>query len=578
MGMRMKRTFLPIATIALILPLAAGAQAPAPAPAQGTPDEKAEEGIPVKSEAVRKACAPCHTIDAQNRMSRISYRRTTPEGWQETIRRMVSLNNLRIEPDEARRVLKYLANDHGLAPEEARPALFEVERRMIDYKYTDRDTEATCSKCHSMGRVLLQRRTKEEWELLVAMHRGYYPLVDFQAFRRSGPPQREPGSDGRPPDNRHPMEKAIAHLSPAFPLRTPEWSAWAPAMRPPRLEGRWSLRGYHAGLGPLYGSVTIKPGPAGAGEDELVTETRYVYARSGRTVARTGRAVVYTGYQWRGRSFEGPNQEGALREVMFVERDWREMSGRWYTGAYDELGLDIHLQRAGSDPLVEGADVASLRTGSSAQRVRIYGANLPARLEPSQVAFGAGVRVARVVESGPDRAVVEVDVAADASVGPRDLSVASALRPAALVVYDRIDSLKVLPAAGLARNGGVQFPKQMQQFEAVAYHNGPDGKPDTKDDLSLGIVDVAWSLEEYAAIFGDDDAQFVGTIDAAGLFTPNVDGPNPKRRNNANNYGDVWVVATLRPGSSTAKQIRARAHLVVTVPLYMRWDQPEVAR
>ena len=52
-----------------------------------------------------------------------------------------------------------------------------------------------------------------EWELLIAMHRGYYPLSDFQAFRRGGPPQTEPGPDGRPPDNRHPMDKVIPKLA-----------------------------------------------------------------------------------------------------------------------------------------------------------------------------------------------------------------------------------------------------------------------------------------------------------------------------------------------------------------------------
>ena len=31
-------------------------------------------------------------------MSRISFQRNTPEGWQEIIRRMVSLNGLKIDP------------------------------------------------------------------------------------------------------------------------------------------------------------------------------------------------------------------------------------------------------------------------------------------------------------------------------------------------------------------------------------------------------------------------------------------------------------------------------------------------
>ena len=62
----------------------------------------------------------------------------------------------------------------------------------------------------------------------------------------------------------------------------------------------------------------------------------------------------------------------------------------------------------------------------------------------------------------------------------------------------------------MARVGGAVFPKQLQQFEAVGISNGPDGKPDTADDLNLGIVNVKWSLEEYTATFGDDDLQFVG--------------------------------------------------------------------
>ena len=73
-----------------------------------------------------------------------------------------------------------------------------------------------------------------------------------------------------------------------------------------------------------------------------------------------------------------------------------------------------------------------------------------------------------------------------------------------------------------------------------------------------------------------DDKDFVGTIDQkSGLFTPNLDGPNPQRRHGTNNYGDVWVVATVNNGG---KPIKARAHLLVTVPLYIKWDQPEVGR
>jgi quinohemoprotein amine dehydrogenase len=106
----------------------------------------------------------------------------TPEGWEETVKRMVALNGVALEPVDARAIVRYLADHQGLAPEEAKAADFEVERKMIDYHYSDKDTERTCSACHSMGRVISQRRTKDEWGLLVAMHRGYYPPADSQGF------------------------------------------------------------------------------------------------------------------------------------------------------------------------------------------------------------------------------------------------------------------------------------------------------------------------------------------------------------------------------------------------------------
>src|SRR5262249_31468120 len=341
---------------------------------------------------------------------------TTPEGWEETIKRMVGLNSVKLEPADARLILRYLADRHGLAPEEARPAAFEAERRQIDYKYTDRDTERTCSACHSMGRVISQRRPKEEWELLIAMPRGYYPLSDFQAFRRGGPPPRDqqPGPDGRPPDNRHPMEKAVAHLSGALPLTTPEWSAWAATMRPPRIEGVWALGGYQIGKGPVFGRVTIAP-QGGSDSSEFTTQASYSIPRTGEQVTRTGRAIVYTGYQWRGRSNQ-PDQSHELREVMFVDRDWRHMNGRWFTGAYEEFGIDVKLVRIGSDPIVLGIGPSMIKSGGAAQQVRIYGANLP-RAQTADLNFGPGISIDRVVEASPEQLVVAVSVANDALPG-----------------------------------------------------------------------------------------------------------------------------------------------------------------
>jgi quinohemoprotein amine dehydrogenase len=558
------------------------AQPAAPTVAKEPSEKEKEEidsGIPIASDAVRKACSPCHKLDAQQRMTRISWRRTTPEGWEFTIKRMIGLNGLRIEPAEAREVLKYLSTNLGLAPEEARAAAFEAEKRSIDYHYSDKDVDQTCSKCHSLGRVISQRRSKSEWELLIAMHRGYYPLSDFQAFRRLGPPQTTPGPDGRPPDNRHPMEVVLPKLEEGLALKTPEWSAWSANMRVPKLEGRWAFSGYQAGRGPFYGEMTIRPA---GNPDEFQTETRYLEVKSGKTVTRQGKALIYTGYQWRGRSNEGPADKDGLREVMFLDRSQRELTGRWFTGAYEETGVDVKLVKMGGDPVVLGLDRSALQAGGT-RTVRIYGANFPGGLAnspngptASAFDFGHGISVKRVVSAAPDQIQVEVDVAKDAAVGPRDVGVAGAVAEAAAVVYNQIDAIKVRPQAGMARVGGANFPKQLQQFEAVAFHNGADGKPDTKDDLNLGPVPVTWSIEEYTATFDDNDKEYVGTLDDNGLFTPNVDGPNPKRPRNANNVGDVWVVATYK--LPDGKVLRARAFLLVTVPLYVKFDQPEVAQ
>jgi quinohemoprotein amine dehydrogenase len=117
----------------------------------------------------------------------------------------------------------------------------------------------------------------------------------------------------------------------------------------------------------------------------------------------------------------------------------------------------------------------------------------------------------------------------------------------------------------------VNYPKGLAHFEAIAFHNGRDGRANTGDDVAVGLVDAKWSLEEYSAVLNDEDLKFVGSIDAAtGVFTPSAEGPNPQRVGNRNNIGDVWVVASYTP-EGEKRPLRARAHLLVTVPLYMRW-------
>ena len=173
---------------------------------------------------------------------------------------------------------------------------------------------------------------------------------------------------------------------------------------------------------------------------------------------------------------------------------------------------------------------------------------------------------------------MSVDVAATAAIGARDVFVAGSSYPKGVAVYDSIDAIKVTPAWAMARVGGVTFPKALAQFEARAFDHGADNRPDTPDDVDLGLVDATWSLEEFAATYDDDDIKFVGEINkSTGRFTPNIEGPNTARKGSRNNIGDVYVVAVHTPAAADGKPgkpLRARAHLLVTVPLYMRWEAP----
>jgi quinohemoprotein amine dehydrogenase len=552
--------------IAVLLSMVAATDAVAQGRGAGAPQDTTR-GFAVNDAKVIAQCARCHRRDSTTGiMQRISFERKTPEGWEISIKRMASLNKVEMTPEDAKSILRYLSNNQGLAPSEAKPGRFEAERRMIEYRYTaDRVTENTCRACHSMGRVITQRRTRDEWSLLVATHRGLYPNADFQVFRGGTPDSANPT---------RPMETAISHLARTFPLRTPEWTAWSASLRSAPIDGTWLLSGSEPGKGTFFGKVTITK--SATAPDEFTSKATYRYTRDGRVVTRTGKSIVYTGYQWRGRS-SSATANSELREVMSVEPGWQEMSGRWFRGSYDEFGLDVTLTRATAAPSVVGVSSRALKTNTKDQELMLFGTNFPKVVTADQVDLGPGLKVARVVKVSPDSIALRVDVDSAAALGTRDLFVAGAAMREALLVYNKIDRIKVTPEAGMARVGGANFPKGYQQFEVIAVNNGPDGKAGTPDDIEIGPVPVTWSLDEYGVTYRDDDVQFVGTLDKDGLFTPNLDGPNPARSASRNNIGDVWVVATWQPPEAGARPVRARAHLVVTVPLYQVWTSGTVS-
>ncbi len=590
----------------LLVSAAAGSSALAQAPA-------AQAGIPIDDALTIRKCGGCHQRDSNGMMRRLSYMRTSPEVWEQAIKRMVRLNGLAITPVEVRDVLRYLSANNGLAPEEMKPGFWEVEHRTVGYQedYTPSPAlQKTCNSCHSIGRVLAQRRSKDDYEKLVAMHIGLFP-GSANTFRPQKPkpvaeetaparpvatmtagiameyPRAAPGGGGRDAE-KYPVDIALDYLNKAQPLITPEWTAWRAAMKPAKLAGTWLLHAYQPGLGKVFGKVVITPGAAA---DSFITNVEFSYVLSGKTVKSSGKSVVYTGYSWRGRTGASSGAAPAItatavptewREAMMLSRDGNKLDGRWFWSGFGELGMDVHLTRQGAaEPVVVGTDVSALQIAAGKKIVKIFGGNFPASIQPADIDMGGGVTVAKVVSSTPSLLTVEVEVAANAPVGLRDVVIGRSTATEALSVYDKIAYIEVSPDANVSRLGGVKYPKEYAQFEAVAWAAGPDGKPQTADDVYIGLVPAQWSLEEFMSTPEDDDTKYVGTLNDGGLFTPNVEGINParkKQKNNhaANNFGDVWVVATYK--SPEGKDLKSKAYLVVTIPNYTLYDQPEVGQ
>jgi quinohemoprotein amine dehydrogenase len=537
--------------------------------------------IPVTDPLVIAKCSGCHSKDEKGNLTRISWLRSAPEGWQQALKRMVRLHGVSLTPDEARKVVQYLSDQHGLAPEEAKPGIYYFEKRHLDQEKFPEVVREACVSCHPYGQAMNWRRQDTEWDLLVNMHIGYFPVVQWNSFTgsmRGGPAAaaaRAPGTP--PPDTRTPVEKAIEQMKKDFPLATKEWAEWTASRRQAKLAGRWLLSATQPGKGAFVGEVTIEPG---TGPNEWVTRSSMTSIETGQTTTREGKSVLYTGYSWRGRS--GVNAS-AMREVMMVSRDQNQIDGRWFWGAYDEFGFDVKLVRAEERPVILTSSAKALRAGTTTT-FKVFGDQFPSGLAVQDVDFGSGVTVKRIVNQTRTQLELEVEVAAKTALGPRDIAIKRTVSAGALAVYDTVDYIKTSTETAIARLGGgsTAFGKGYMQFEAVGYNRGIDGKPNTPDDIDLGPVKAEWALEEFFAIQGDDDVSFVGSLDKKGYFTPALDGPNPKRKFSRNNYGDVWAVATYTGGDAAAqkdgKSLTAKCYLIVTVPMYMRWDQPEVAQ
>jgi quinohemoprotein amine dehydrogenase len=543
---------------------------------------ESEPGIPVTDKLTAEKCGTCHKADDKGNLTRISWVRTTPEGWEEAIKRMVRLNGLALKPEEARHILSYLATDHGLAPDETLPHRWYLEMRQPESEPIPSDRiRIACASCHPFARPETWRRSPTEWRLLVNMHLGYFPVSEFNSFHArpregagfGGPPQALLAAGNTAQPTKDPVDEALDYLTKTYTLHSAAWSNWRASMKDPDLKGRWMVTANAPGKGRFVGFMTVT---AGATPDVFKTETTLTRIADGSKLTLTGQSIVYAGYEWRGRS--QLETIGPVRQVMTVAPDQSKIEGRWFWGGYQEFGFNVVAKRESSDVTILGTDVGSIHAGSKDVPVKILGDKFPHSLTPADVDLGAGVHVTKVAAVKPSEISVLVDVDPKVISGFRSVSVKGRTASDVFAVYDKIDYIKISNDSSLAHLGGATHPKGYVQFEAVGYNRGLDGVANTADDINLGPVQVKWSMEEFIARYNDDDKEFVGSISADGLFTPAGEGPNPQRRFTTNNTGDVWVIAKYQDKDTGDTALTAKGYLVVTVPVYMKWDQPEVAQ
>jgi quinohemoprotein amine dehydrogenase len=303
-----------------------------------------EAGFPVKDALTLSKCGGCHAPDAKGNMTRISFIRTTPEGWEEAIKRMIRLNGLELSPDEARSIVRYLSDHHGLAPEENEKIAYFTEHRIVDEKIPSPEVGHACAACHALAKPLSWHRTPADWQYLENMHIAFFPAVRFTAFDH---PREGVDPAAGPPKGPTPAEQALEYIAKSSPLHSTVWAEWQASMQAPKLAGRWLIAGSEPGKGRFFGEMTIEPSAAG---DSFTTKTKLTCV-CGSPMAASGKALVYAGYAWRGRSTveaaaaSSPEAPQAMREVMALSKDQNEFKGRWFWGAYQEFGMDVTMRR-----------------------------------------------------------------------------------------------------------------------------------------------------------------------------------------------------------------------------------------
>lgn len=486
---------------------------------------------------VRSYCLSCHTEEG-GKFSRISDQRKSPEGWHMTLNRMEHRRAVTLPLEHKRALIKHLADTQGLAPSEAEPYRYLLEQDTNVVEDTPEPYVEMCARCHSSARFGLQRRTEDEWRLLVHFHLGQHPTLELHALSRDRPWMQLA------------LTETVPQLAADYPLDSAAWQAWQRTPKP-QLGGQWRLIGYVPGKGEFDARMTAST--TTPDRFQLRVDGRYA---DGTPLRGEGSATVFTGYEWRA----DVNLDGMrMRQVMAASPEGAELSGRMFMRDANEIGGTARAVKEGAGSQIVAVMPSHLRIGETGT-ITIAGSRLSGR-----VTLGEGVQVVEEISRSADR--ITVRARASGTAGLRDVAVGRARSNDMLAVYDRVARVQVSPENAIARIGGpgdAQMEKVRVSYRAIAYAAGANGQ----DELRLGYMPVKWTLEP-----ADDDAaaakdhMLAGSIDANGVFTPGDAGPNPARTMSGSNTGRLAVVATL---ASDPEPVEGRASLLVAVPDFVR--------
>ncbi|MGG1663504.1 quinohemoprotein amine dehydrogenase subunit alpha [Brevibacillus sp. NRS-1366] len=494
------------------------------------------------SAKVEQSCMSCHAVDNSGKLARIEYVRKSPEGWSDTIARMERNHGVKLTDADREQIIEDLSRERGLAPEEAEQVQYWLANKQSFAEPTPANVnlQNSCMTCHATGRFMAQRRTEEEWKNLKDFHLVSFPSTYLNHRHMDWPKE---------------AEDVLRYLAEQYPEETPEWKEWKGKEFDPT--GAWKVVGFQGTKGFYIGDSTFAKNGNGFTETKSV---RYVYDQS--SVQSSGDVQIYSGYMLRAHYMKDGKKVNGVYNMAengtMIIGDWSEQKDQGIAG--EETYYKVQTEK----PEVIFVTQTALKKGSTNQ-ITLYGMNLN-KLKKEDLQLPAGVTVDNLTAKSSEEVQLSVRVSDAAQIGSFAIGTPQTTVRSNLVVYDNVDTIKVTPDYAIARIGGAgPMDKVSVQFVAYAYSNGKDGKPGTADDLSLGPVEANWTFEPFPAGSDPQNTQYMGTLDKNGLFTPQVEGINPKRTYTQENLGTATVIAT---ATIDGRTVTAESHLVSTVPDY----------